>query len=78
MRVRWSAMHLYGRAPFTFNEQNVAGIRKVLSLGPLPLLTGYGLEESTSAAAVPRASESSRSESGRSRAARRAAVLVPL
>ncbi|CAN0115345.1 unnamed protein product [Ectocarpus sp. 6 AP-2014] len=71
-------MHLYGRAPFTFNEQNLAAIRKVFSPGPLPLLAGCGLEAPTSAAAVPRASETSRSERGKSRAARRAAVLVPL
>ncbi|CAN0073430.1 unnamed protein product [Ectocarpus sp. 8 AP-2014] len=71
-------MHLYGRAPFTFNEQNLAAIRKVFSPGPLPLLAGYGLGAPPSAAAVPRASETSRSERGKSRAARRAAVLVPL
>ncbi|CAN0093652.1 unnamed protein product [Ectocarpus sp. 12 AP-2014] len=71
-------MHLCGRAPFTFNEQNLAAIRKVFSPGPLPLLAGYGLEAFTSTAAVPRASETLRSERGRSRAVRRAAVLVPL
>ncbi|CAM9491416.1 unnamed protein product [Pylaiella littoralis] len=69
-------MHMQGRAPFTFNEQNLAAIRKILSSlpGPLPLSTTWPPEQN----AVPRRPESLRSDRERERAARRAAVLVPL
>ncbi|CAM9872091.1 unnamed protein product [Scytosiphon promiscuus] len=66
-------MHTHGRAPLMFNEQNLAAIRKVLAPGPLPLLP-------TQQAPAVAADSGSRplTESERARAARRAAVLVPL
>ncbi|CAM9111379.1 unnamed protein product [Ascophyllum nodosum] len=62
-----------GRSSFAFNEHNLAGLRKIMATGPLPL---WSL-----AAATVRVDVEQRKQLGATsvpRAARRAAVLVPL
>lgn len=78
-----SAMHVYARS-FSFNEHNVAGIRKLFSPGPLPLVpippaptAAVGAATRHPGTAGVGASKTSTTFASE-RVAKTAAVLVPL